>query len=148
MRFYLTCRCGKIHVVIRGYKGESSSEVSDRVLVLFLRHQPFPVASWRQPLVMGYLNQLVAAGETWLSATARDWSQQTKRKPAGDNLLFFWDFVGLTWTKPYLITSQTRVKRVSPIHISSWRPPIAFLYLFLFHSLLRLASFLSQYKND
>ena len=34
------------------------------------------------------------------------------------------------------------------IHLSGWRPPITFLYLFLFHSLLRLASFLSQYKND
>ena len=30
---------------------------------------------------------------------------------------------------------------------SGWRPAIAFLYLFLFHSLLRLTSFLSQYKN-
>ena len=29
---------------------------------------------------------------------------------------------------------------------SGWRPTIAFLYLFLFHSLLRLISFLSQYK--
>ena len=30
---------------------------------------------------------------------------------------------------------------------SGWRPTIAFLYLFLFHSLLRLTSFLSQYKK-
>ena len=30
---------------------------------------------------------------------------------------------------------------------SGWRPAIAFLYFFLFHSLLRLTSFLSQYKN-
>ena len=30
---------------------------------------------------------------------------------------------------------------------SGWRPAIAFLYLFLFHSLLRLTSFLSQNKN-
>ena len=29
---------------------------------------------------------------------------------------------------------------------SGWRPAIAFLYLFVFHSLLRLTSFLSQYK--
>ena len=29
---------------------------------------------------------------------------------------------------------------------SGWRPAIAFLYLFLFHSLLCLTSFLSQYK--
>ena len=32
-------------------------------------------------------------------------------------------------------------------HFSGWRPAIAFLYLFLFHSLLCLTSFLSQYKN-
>ena len=31
---------------------------------------------------------------------------------------------------------------------SGWRPAIAFLYLFLFHSLLRLTFFLSQYKNE
>ena len=30
---------------------------------------------------------------------------------------------------------------------SGWRPAIAFLYLFLFHSLLCLTSFLSQYKR-
>ena len=30
---------------------------------------------------------------------------------------------------------------------SGWRPTSAFLYLFLFHSLLRLSSFLSQYKK-
>ena len=30
---------------------------------------------------------------------------------------------------------------------SGWRPAIAFLYFFLFQSLLRLASFLSQYKK-
>ena len=30
---------------------------------------------------------------------------------------------------------------------SGWRPSIAFLYCFLFHSLLRLTSFLSQHKN-
>ena len=65
-----------------------------------------------------------------------------------------------TWTKRYLVTSQTRVKRVSRIHhrtilksdkisendFSGWRPAIAFLYLFLFHSLLRLTPFLSQNK--
>ena len=32
--------------------------------------------------------------------------------------------------------------------ILSWRPSIAFLYLFLFHSLLRLTSFLSQNQNS
>ena len=31
---------------------------------------------------------------------------------------------------------------------SGWRPAIAFLYLFLFHSLLCLTSFLSQYKKS
>ena len=31
---------------------------------------------------------------------------------------------------------------------SGWRLAIAFLYLFLFHSLLRLTSFLSQNKNE
>ena len=31
---------------------------------------------------------------------------------------------------------------------SGWRPAIAFLYLFLFHSLLRLTFFPSQYKNE
>ena len=66
------------------------------------------------------------------------------------------------WTKRYLITSQTRVKRVSWIHhqtiftgytiwcirLTGWRPAIAFLYLFLFHSLLRLISFLSQKQKS
>ena len=32
-------------------------------------------------------------------------------------------------------------------NFSGWRPAIAFLYLFLFHSLLRLTFFLSQYKS-
>ena len=88
-----------------------------------------------------------------------------------------------TWTKRYLITSQTRVKHVSQIHhrtilrmvrwcsrltrltfvcevrryrlvqdkisnekTSGWQPAIAFLYLFLFHSLLCLTFFLSRTK--
>ena len=46
-----------------------------------------------------------------------------------------------TWKKRYLITSQTRVKRVSQIHHRT------ILYLFPFQSLLRLTSFLSQNKN-
>ena len=58
--------------------------------------------------------------------------------------IFFW--FCRTWTKRYLITSQTRVKRVSRIHHRTILA-IAFLYLFLFHSLLCLTSFLSQYKN-
>ena len=33
-------------------------------------------------------------------------------------------------------------------NFSGWRPVIAFLYIFLFHSLLRLTSFLSQNKNE
>ena len=57
-------------------------------------------------------------------------------------------------TKQYLITSRTRVKRVSRIHhrtksendFSGWRPAIAFLYLSLFHFLLCLTFFLSQNK--
>ena len=92
----------------------------------------------------------------------------------GQKYVFFYGFCR-TWTKRYLITSQTRVKRVSRIHhrtmvrltlvceviryrlvqvrqkpkkdFSGWRPAIALLYLFLFHSLLCLTSFLSQYKN-
>ena len=97
------------------------------------------------------------------------------KKDTDDILSQNWDFGATwlsflwfcrTWTKRYLITSQTRVKRVSRIHhrtilkeviryrlvqsptksqkkdFSGWRPAIAFLYLFLFHSLLRL-SFLS-----
>ena len=103
----------------------------------------------------------------------------------GNKIFCFW--FCRTWTKRYLITSQTRVKRVSRIHhrtiprmrmvrwcirltrltlvceviryrlvqvrqnqkkdFLGWRPAIAFLYLFLFHSPLCLTSFLSQYKN-
>ena len=103
--------------------------------------------------------------------------------------LFFFRFCW-TWTKRYLITSQTRVKRVGQIHnwtilipvhhpwcirltrltlvcevircrlvqvrqnlkkkkdFSGWRPTVAFLNLFLFHSLLRLTSFLSQKQKS
>ena len=39
---------------------------------------------------------------------------------------------------------QNLKKKDSPY----WRPAIAFLYLFLFHSFLRLTSFLSQYKKE
>ena len=56
-------------------------------------------------------------------------------------MIFFLRFCR-TWIKRYLITSQTRVKHVSRIH------HLSHLYLFLFHSLLRLTSFLSQYKNE
>ena len=74
---------------------------------------------------------------------------------------------GCLQEKHYLITLQTRIKRVSRIHhrtipkgwsggvqnlkkkkkdFSGRRPAITFLYLFLFHSLLRFTSFLSQKK--
>ena len=40
-----------------------------------------------------------------------------------------------------------QVHKISKKDFSGWRPAIAFLHLFIFHSLLRLTSFPSQYKN-
>ena len=42
---------------------------------------------------------------------------------------------------------QVRQNLKKKKRLSSWWPAVAFLYLFLFHSLLRLTSFPSQYKN-
>ena len=47
----------------------------------------------------------------------------------------------------WLVTAWFKSDKISKKDFSGWRPAIAFLYLFLFHSLLRLTSFLSQYKN-
>ena len=43
-----------------------------------------------------------------------------------------------------LVQVQQNLKK----RLSGWRPAITFLYLFLFPSLLRLSSFLSQYKKS
>ena len=61
-----------------------------------------------------------------------------------------------TWNKRYLImltlvceVIKYRLVQVQNLQdFSGWRPAIAFLYLFLFHSFLRLTSFLSQNKNQ
>ena len=52
--------------------------------------------------------------------------------------------------KPWKVRARTNGTHGQPIgrNFSGWRPAIAFLYLFLFHSLLCLTSFLSQYKNE
>ena len=47
------------------------------------------------------------------------------------------------WYRLVQVRQNLKKKR-----LSGWRPAIAFLYLFLFHSLLRLTSFLSQNKNN
>ena len=85
MRFYFTCRFGKIHVVIRGWENHRRKSATICCFVLFLRHQPF--SSSKPTPAVGCWHRLLAAGETWLSTTARDWPQQTKRKPAGDKLV-------------------------------------------------------------
>ena len=51
---------------------------------------------------------------------------------------FSFSFSSFVWIKDVKISKKD---------FSGWRPAIAFLYLFLFHSLLRLTSFLSQNKN-
>ena len=45
-------------------------------------------------------------------------------------------------------TAWFKSDKISKKDFSGWRPAIAFLYLFLFHSLLRLTSFLSQNKIE
>ena len=45
-------------------------------------------------------------------------------------------------------TAWFKSDKISKKDFSGWRPAIAFVYLFLFHSLLRLTSFFSQYKNE
>ena len=47
-----------------------------------------------------------------------------------------------------LVQVRQNLKKKKKKNFSGRRPAIAFLYLFLFHSLLRLTSFLSQYKNE
>ena len=84
----------------------------------------------------------------------------------------FWDFVGLEQSGTYSSRRRERIARWciqqarltlvceviryrsvwvrqnSQKDFSGWRPAIAFLYLFLFRSLLHLTSFLSQSKNQ
>ena len=65
---------------------------------------------------------------------------------------FLWDFVRLepsgTWSLRRRESNAFKSDKISKKDFSGWPPTIAFLYLFLFHSLLRLTSFLSQYKDD
>ena len=76
-----------------------------------------------------------------------------------DRLRIFWDFVGLepsSTESPRRRESNKLAIRYHVVQVrqnlrkdfSGWRPAIAFLCLFLFHSLLRLTSFLSQNKNE
>ena len=48
----------------------------------------------------------------------------------------------------WLGTARFKSNKISKKDFSGWQPAIVFLYLFLFHSLLRLTSFLSQSKNQ
>ena len=50
-------------------------------------------------------------------------------------------WLGTAWFKSDKISNNKK-------KTSGWRPTIAFLYLFLFHSLLHLTSFLSQNENE
>ena len=67
--------------------------------------------------------------------------QKKRKKERNGNCILFLLHVcalGTAWFKP---------DKISKKDVSGWRPKITFLYLFLFHSLLHLTSFISQTKN-
>ena len=75
-----------------------------------------------------FVDAVPATVSDWID-TNLDFTNLSGRKPA---LFFFWDFVGTAWFKS---------DKISKKDFSGWRPTTDFLYLFLFHSLLRLPFF-------
>ena len=156
---------------------------------MFKLHTGLPLCDFRDTDWLGWIHfRLISANQLFkeevlvyvilfvFSSAKRDFDGQVWHGLEWPANAIFWDLSDLN--QGYLITSPTRVKRVSRIHhrtilkrvwptarwlstawfksdkiskedYSGWRPAIALLYLFLFHSLLRLTSFLSRYKiND
>ena len=98
MSFYFTCRCGKIRVVIRGYKGETSSEVSDRMLCALSPSPTFSSSKLTPAISHGLLTPTASCDSQPLPGTGpnkQNGSQQAIYFLLGSELLcnfckFFW----------------------------------------------------------